>query len=84
MTKPLLLSVLAFCLAFSTGCIFSKKSRVKDNGAIAADVEASFRKRWIEKRTSELTAQGQAVATAQSTAETEFRERYGFIQAAKK
>lgn len=83
MTKPLLLSVLALSLTFSTGCLFSKKRKVKDTDAIAADVEAGFRKRWVDKRVAELTAQGQPATAAQRQAEGEFSERYGFIAAKK-
>ena len=72
-------------LGFSTGCLFSKKStRPKESSTIAADVEESFRIRWVGKRASELAAQGTAPDTARSQAEGEFRERFGFAQGAKK
>lgn len=80
MTKPLLLTGLLAALALASGCgMFSKKAgRVKENPAIASDVEETFRRRWMDKRVSELTAQGLAPETARAQAETEFRERYAF------
>lgn len=85
MTKTLLLSVVCTALMFSTGCLFSKKSgRPKESSAIAADVEETFRQRWMEKRVAELTAQGTAAEAARTQAQTEFREKYGFNPSAKK
>lgn len=85
MTKALLLLVSIVTLALSAGCLFSKKApRAKDNSAISADVEESFRQRWLEKRTGELTAQGTAAPAARTQAENEFRERFGFTRAAQK
>ncbi len=82
MTKALFLTVSLTTLAFSSGCLFAKKSdRPKENTAIAADVEESFRRRWVEKRTAELTAAGATGEAAQTQAAAEFRERYGFTRA---
>jgi hypothetical protein len=73
------LCITALCFS---GCLFSKKnSRTKENPAIAADVEESFRRRWVDKRVAELTAQGSAADAARTRAEAEFRERYGFTRA---
>jgi hypothetical protein len=85
MTRALLLSVCAVTLALFPGCFFSKKApRAKESSAISADVEESFRKRWLDKRVGELVAQGTAADTARSKAETEFRDRYGYIRAGQK
>jgi hypothetical protein len=85
MTKPFLLSLLAAALALSSGCLFSKKSsRAKESNAIAADVEETYHKRWMEKRVGELTAQGTAADAARSQAETEFREKFAFSARQKK
>lgn len=82
MTKALLLIASLVTLALSTGCLFSKKSqRAKESSAISADVEESFRRRWIDKRIGELAAQGTAAEAARTQAEAEFRERYGFTRA---
>jgi hypothetical protein len=83
MIKPVLTAALIAALTFSTGCVFSKKDRPKESSAISGDVEATFRLRWIEKRSAELTAQGVAAPAAKSKAEEEFRERYHFGEKAK-
>ena len=82
MQKALLLPICSIALAISTGCVFSKKAqRAKESSAISADVEESFRRRWVEKRTGELTAQGTAADAARTRAEAEFRERFVFTRA---
>lgn len=85
MTKGHLLLLSLLTLALSSGCAFWKKSpRTKESSTIAADVEESFRRRWVDQRVGQLTAQGVAAATAKTQAETEFRERYGFTRAGQK
>jgi lipoprotein NlpI len=78
MIKPLLLSVLVAALMLQTGCSSVKKSRPKESSALATEVEETFRHRWVDKRVSELTAQGVAADAARTQADTEFRERYPF------
>jgi hypothetical protein len=79
MIKPLILATLVAALTLTTGCFFSKKpGRKKESSAIATEVEESFRRRWLEKRVSELAAQGVAAEVARPQAEQEFRDRYGF------
>ena len=80
MTHRLLLPLLATTLLLNTGCgMFSKKSsRPKENPLIAGEVEETFRRRWLEKRTAELAAQGTEATTARAKAEAEFGERYAF------
>lgn len=85
MNKALLLSLSAALLTLSNGCLFSKKAKTpKESSAISADVEESFRRRWVDKRTAELTAQGTAGETARTQAETEFRTRFGYTRAGQK
>lgn len=86
MTKPVFLTSLFLAVALTSGCgMFSKKSsRVKENPAIASDVEETFRRRWMDKRMAELTAQGIATETARQQADTEFREKYAFDERSKK
>jgi hypothetical protein len=85
MTKPLVAVLLATSTLLFAGCgLFSKKEKKpKESTAIAADVEETFRRRWVEKRSGELTAQGLDATAARTQAETEFRDRYG-LGAAKK
>jgi hypothetical protein len=79
MTKPLLLILSVATLTLSTGCLFSRKSRgAKEGSAIASENEETLRRRWVEKRVSELTAQGTAAEAARTQAESEFREKFGF------
>ena len=86
MTKPLLLTGLVAALFLASGCgMFSKKSgRAKESSGIASDVEETFRRRWMDKRVAELTAQGATPDAARTQADTEFRERYGFDRREKK
>lgn len=81
MIHRLLLTLLVASLALSTGCsLFRKGDRKKESSAIAAEVEATFRRRWIEKRTAEIVAQGVAAEAARVQAENEFRERFAFAR----
>ncbi len=84
MTKPTLHAALVALLLLSTGCLFSKKSNLpKESSAISSEIEATFRQRWVEKRTADLVAQGTAAGAARPQAEQEFGARYGFTQKAK-
>lgn len=80
MIPRLLLPLLALSLLCLTGCgLFSKKGKgPKESSAIAADVEETFRRRWVDKRVGELAAQGIEAGAARTQAEGEFREKYGF------
>ncbi len=80
MTKPsLLLVLLTAVVTLTSGCsLFRKSDKPKENPAIAGDVEATFRRRWVERRVGELAAQGTAAEAARAQAEKEFSERYGF------
>ncbi len=79
MTKPSLLVLLTAAVALTPGCsLFRKSDKPKENPAIAGDVEATFRRRWVEKRSGELAAAGTAAEAARMQAEKEFEERYGF------
>lgn len=75
----LALTVLA--AAFS-GCALARKkeAKPKETSAIASEVEAGFRQRWLDKRVAELAAQGVAPAAARAQAAGEFTERYPFTQ----
>lgn len=79
--KPTILLCLA-ALVFSgaSGCnLFRKSKKPKENPAIASQLEADFRQRWLDRRIAELTAGGAEPALARQQAETEFRERYPFL-----
>jgi hypothetical protein len=85
MIKAFLFVLCVTLIGTSTGCLFSKRTnRAKETSAISADVEESFRRRWVEKRAAELTAKGTANDAARTQAEAEFRERYVFTRAAQK
>lgn len=85
MTKPTLLIAAVLALSLSAGCLFSKKTdRPKESSAIASDNEEMLRKRWVDKRLSELAAQGVAADAARPQAEREFQEKFGFSTAKKK
>jgi hypothetical protein len=85
MIKAFLLPLCVVTLVCSTGCLFSKKAnRAKESSAISADVEESFRRRWVDKRAAEIAAQGVAADAARTQAENEFRERFVFTRAGQK
>jgi hypothetical protein len=85
MIKALSIFLCVAALCCASGCLFSKKAnRAKESSAISADVEESFRKRWVDKRSAELASSGTAAELARTQAETEFRERFGFTRAAQK
>jgi hypothetical protein len=80
----------AFCLsclaiAMCSGCFHSKKdAKPKESTAIASEVEAGFKQRFMDKRVGELTAQGLAPEAARAQANGEFRDKYGATSAAQK
>jgi len=84
--KPsIVLALAALVLCSAGGCnLFRKSKKPKDNPAIAADVEAQFRQRWIDKRVAELTGQGKDATAARRQAEDEFREHYSYLKDEKK
>jgi hypothetical protein len=82
-TQRSVLTLLATLAAFTSGCSHFKKSAPVDT-SIAGQTDADFKTRWIEKRTGELIAQGQAATAARAQAAAEFTERYAFTNPAKK
>lgn len=84
MRPRLILSVLILAAATSGCAFFRKSNQPKENPAISSEVEENFRRRWVEKRTAELVAQGTAAATAQVQADNEFRAKFGFTRAGSK
>ncbi len=85
MKRSLLLCLSLLGLTALTGCFFSKKTlKPKENTAIAAEMEADFRQRWVDKRTTELAAQGLKPDAAHAQATDEFKARYSYTTAAQK
>jgi hypothetical protein len=80
MIKRLTLSLLALSsFLLTAGCLHSgKNAKPKENQAIAAELEESFRQRWIEKRANELGARGMAADLARAQAIEEFKTKYTF------
>ncbi|MBC7368783.1 MAG: hypothetical protein H7343_18565 [Undibacterium sp.] len=75
---PLLLLFLSG-LSLTAGCFhFGKNAKPKENPAIAAELEESFRQRWIEKRAIELGTKGMAPDLARAQAIEEFKTKYNF------
>lgn len=82
MIKRLLPSCLILTLFFSSGCLFSKKTGTpRESSQIAGEMEDSFKRRWIEKRTAELVAQRTPADSAQTQAIREFGEKFEFRRA---
>jgi hypothetical protein len=71
-------------LVLCPGCLHSKKNPKPKESAIAAETEASFRQRFVDKRAGELVAQGLAAETARTQALEEFKVRYVYTTAAGK
>ena len=86
MTKRLFLSaLLVVSAALAGGCsMFKKSSAPKENPSIAGQTEDSLKQRWIERRASELVAQGVAAEAARTQAAEEFRTKYAYTGAAQK
>ncbi len=85
MKRPTLSLFALSCLLLTAGCFhFGKNAKPKENQAIAAELEESFRQRWIEKRANELAAQGLAADLARSQAIEEFKAKYTFPASTKK
>jgi len=85
MKRTLSICLILSCASLFAGCLFSRKNaKPKEDPSIAANIEATFKQRWVDKRTGELKATGLAPAAAQAQAEAEFSERYNFTGPAKK
>lgn len=85
MNRTLLICLPLIGLNVLTGCLFANKSaKPKENPAIAADLDAIIKQRWVEKRSAELAAQGLAPEAARGQAAEEFRVRYRYLGAAQK
>lgn len=78
MTRLMSALLLSVSLLLTAGCgmLTKKKDQPKESPLIAGDVEETFRRRWLEKRTGELAAQGVEANAARAQAENEFRERF--------
>jgi len=85
--KRLVPLTLAAVLLACSGChMFSKKkppATPKLNPNVATDVEKDFMKRWIEKRTADLVAQGNSPVASRAQAEAEFKATYNYTDAAR-
>jgi hypothetical protein len=86
--KRLVTLALAALLMGSAGChLFSKKKKAPapppDSPYVATDVEKDFMRRWVDKCTSDLVAQGAPASTARAQAEAEFKSKYSYTDAAR-
>jgi len=85
--KRLVTLILAAALLADSAChMFSRKKNPvapKESPTMAVDVEKDFMQRWIDKRASELAAQGKSTADARAQATSEFKARYPYTDAAR-
>lgn len=85
--KRIVTLALAAVLLANSGChLFSKKKKPAapvDGPNVAIDVEKDFMHRWIDKRTSDLVAQGTPAAAARVQAVAEFKAKFNYTEAAK-
>jgi hypothetical protein len=87
MKRLLPATLAAMVLLAGSGCHyfphFKRKPKVpKQDRAISASLEKEFAQRWIDKRTAELVASGQAPDAAKVQAANEFRQKFNFTKAA--
>lgn len=78
--------ILAAALLSNASChhFWSKKpSTPKESSKVASEVEKDFMRRWIDKRTSDLVAAGTPAATAHDQATAEFKDKFGYTDAAR-
>ena len=82
--KRLVPFVLCAVLLSSSGChLFSKKKNPpapKESKTLASDDEKDFMQRWIDKRTSDLVAQGTPAKAAHDQAVAEFKATYTHLK----
>lgn len=84
--KRLVLPALTAALIVSSGChMFSSKknpSAPKESKTVATDVEKDFMRRWIDKRSADLAAQGKSPDVAHDQAVEEFKATYIYMKTA--
>jgi hypothetical protein len=78
---PLFLLAAAFAVV-GIACHSTKTKASKESPNVAIEVEAGFKQRWIDKRTTELTTAGADATAARAQAEKDFRAAYGYLRAA--
>lgn len=79
MIKRPLLACLLLAAALSAGCLHFKKNSAPKDTTITGEVEGPFRQRWIDRRATELVAQGKTADVARAQATAEFAEHFGAI-----
>lgn len=81
MITRILIASLAALLAFSSvSCRSRGRSKEKISSTPAAEMEASFKQRWVEKRVAELTATGLGPEMSREKAIVEFETQYGYLK----
>jgi hypothetical protein len=65
-------------IALLSGCSIFRRDKAREDTRITAEVQETFRKRWVDKRTAELVAQGTAAEAARAQADREFNAAYDF------
>ncbi len=85
--KRLVPIALAAAVLLSPAChMFSSKKNPaapKESKTVATDTEKDFMRRWLDKRTGELVAQGGTPAAAHAQAVAEFKATYTYMKLAK-
>jgi hypothetical protein len=83
-----LVPVALVCVLFANlGCHMFSKSKTpappKESTKAASDVEKDFMRRWTDKRTADLVAQGSPIEPARAQAVAEFKAKYGYTDTAR-
>ncbi len=76
------IALAAAVLANSSCHMFSSKKNPaapKESQTVASDVEKDFMRRWVDKRSAELVAQGSSPTAAHDQAVSEFKATYTYV-----
>ena len=85
--KRLVPIALAVAVLSNSAChMFSSKKNPaapKESKTVASDVEKDFMRRWLDKRTGELVAQGSSPMAAHDQAVAEFKATFTYMSVVK-
>lgn len=78
MITRILIVSLALVLGFGTTACRSSKKKDKFANKPAAEMEANFKQRWVDKRTTDLVTKGVPAADARTQASEEFDKQFPY------
>jgi hypothetical protein len=84
MKRPLFFALFAVVTHLSGCSHFRKEPTIKESSTIAAETDENMRQRFVDRRASELVAQGVTAEAARTQAAAEYKARYSYTSSAKK